>query len=95
LFRVVQEGLQNIAKHSGARSCQVELVASDEGIQLSISDSGVGFDTSRLKLKPGLGFVSMRERLRLVGGQITVDSRPSQGTRLEIRVPLATMTTAA
>ena len=95
LFRVVQEGLQNIAKHSGARSCQVELAAFDEGIQLSISDSGVGFDTSRLKLKPGLGFVSMRERLRLVGGQITVDSRPSQGTRLEIRVPLATMTTAA
>lgn len=95
LFRVVQEALQNIAKHSGAASCRVELTGSDEGIQLCITDFGVGFDTARLKLKPGLGFVSMRERLRLVGGQINVESQPSQGTRLDIRVPLAAMTTAA
>lgn len=94
LFRVVQEGLQNIAKHSGATSCQVELTGSREGIHLRISDPGVGFDPARLKLKPGLGFVSMRERLRLVGGQITVESQESQGTRLDIRVPAA-MTTAA
>jgi PAS domain S-box-containing protein len=95
LFRVVQEGLQNIAKHSGALSCRVEITGSREGVRLCISDSGLGFDPAQFKLKPGLGFVSMRERLRLVGGQITVESQPSRGTRLDIRVPLAAMTTAA
>jgi PAS domain S-box-containing protein len=95
LFRVVQEGLQNVAKHSGARTCSVELTGARDGIHLRISDSGVGFDTARLKLKPGLGFISMRERLRLVGGEITVESKPSEGTLLDIRVPLASMTTAA
>jgi signal transduction histidine kinase len=90
LFRIVQEGLQNVAKHSGALSCEVILSGSGEGIQLSIEDQGVGFDTTRLKLKPGLGIVSMRERLRLVGGEVTVESKPSKGTRLDVRVPLAT-----
>ncbi len=95
LFRVVQEGLQNIAKHSGALSCRVEITGSREGIRLCISDSGLGFDPAQFKLKPGLGFVSMRERLRLVGGSINVESQPSRGTRLDVRVPLAAMTTAA
>jgi PAS domain S-box-containing protein len=95
LFRVLQESLQNIAKHSGALSCRVELAGSAEGIHLCIVDTGIGFDVARLKLKPGLGFVSMRERLRLVGGQINIDSQPTRGTRLDIQVPLAAMTTAA
>ncbi len=95
LFRVVQEGLQNVAKHSCARTCSVELMGTREGIHLRVSDSGIGFDTARLKLKPGLGFISMRERLRLVGGEITVESKPSEGALLDIRVPLASMTTAA
>lgn len=95
LFRVVQEGLQNIAKHSGALSCRVEIRGSREGVQLCISDSGIGFDPAQLRLKPGLGFVSMRERLRLVGGQITVESQPLRGTQLDIRVPFAAMTNAA
>jgi PAS domain S-box-containing protein len=95
LFRVVQEGLQNVAKHSCARTCSVELMGTREGIHLRVSDSGIGFDTARLKLKPGLGFISMRERLRLVGGEITVDSKPSEGTLLDVHVPLASMTTAA
>jgi PAS domain S-box-containing protein len=95
LFRVVQEGLQNIAKHSGALSCRVEIEGTPEGVHLSISDTGIGFDPEQLKLKPGLGFVSMRERLRLVGGYITMDSQPARGTRLDIRVPLAALTTAA
>jgi signal transduction histidine kinase len=90
LFRVVQEALQNVAKHSGALSCEVTLGGSSEGIHLSIKDPGIGFDTTRLKLKPGLGFVSMRERLRLVGGEVTVESKPSEGTRLDVRVPIAT-----
>jgi PAS domain S-box-containing protein len=94
LFRIVQEGLQNVAKHSGALSCEVRLQSSKEGIQLAIKDPGIGFDPARLRLKPGLGFVSMRERLRLVGGEMTVSSSPSQGTEVTVRVPFASMTTA-
>lgn len=95
LFRIVQEGLQNVAKHSGAPSCEVTLEGSREGIHLAIKDPGIGFDTARLKLKPGLGFVSMRERLRMVGGEMTVQSSPSRGTEVSVRVPYASMTTAA
>jgi PAS domain S-box-containing protein len=95
LFRIVQEALQNVAKHSGALSCEVRLQGSREGIYLAIKDSGIGFDTGRLRLKPGLGFVSMRERLRLVGGEMRIDSSPSQGTEISVRVPYASMTTAA
>jgi signal transduction histidine kinase len=90
LFRVVQEGLQNVAKHSGALSCDVTLSGFSGGIRLSIKDQGTGFDTSRLRLKPGLGFVSMRERLRLVGGEFIVESKPAEGTRLDVHVPHGT-----
>jgi signal transduction histidine kinase len=95
LFRIVQEGLQNVAKHSRALSCEVRLQGSREGMQLAIKDAGVGFDTARLTLKPGLGFVSMRERLRLIGGEMTVESRPLEGTEVSVHVPYASMTTAA
>lgn len=95
LFRIVQEGLQNVAKHSGALSCEVTLHGMREGICLNIKDPGIGFDAARLKLKPGLGFVSMRERLRMVGGDLTVDSSPAHGTELTVHVPYASMTTAA
>jgi PAS domain S-box-containing protein len=95
LFRIVQEGLQNVAKHSGALSCEVTLRGTREGIHLAIKDPGIGFDTARLRLKPGLGFVSMRERLRLVGGEMTVESSPSRGTDVTVHVPNASMTTAA
>jgi PAS domain S-box-containing protein len=95
LFRIVQEGLQNVAKHSGALSCEVTLEGSREGLRLVIKDPGIGFDPARLKMKPGLGFVSMRERLRMVGGEMTVESSPQRGTELSVRVPHASMTTAA
>jgi signal transduction histidine kinase len=95
LFRIVQEGLQNVAKHSGALSCEIALHGTREGIRLTIKDPGIGFDPARLRLKPGLGFVSMRERLRMVGGEMTVESSPSRGTEVNVRVPYASMTTAA
>ena len=91
----VSELLANVAKHSGALSCQVALEGTREGIHLAIKDPGIGFDTARLRLKPGLGFVSMRERLRMVGGQMSVESSPASGTEVSVRVPHASMTTAA
>jgi signal transduction histidine kinase len=112
LFRIVEECLNNVAKHSGARSARVELEAVADGVRLTVADSGRGFDTRLVEgsaalgsasgywgpnygapvargSKVGLGFVSMRERLRLVRGTIQVQSAPAQGTRIEAWVPVA------
>jgi signal transduction histidine kinase len=91
LFRVVEESLTNIAKHSGARSAQIQLTGQPEGLHLSVEDSGRGFDAARLETRAGLGFVSMQERLRVLRGTIRVDSAPSRGTRIEVWVPSATL----
>ena len=87
LFRIVQEGLQNVAKHSRTKACKVELTVEQEGIVLRIIDAGVGFDPASPGHKDGLGLISMRERLRLVNGSIQLVSSPKHGTRLEVRVP--------
>ena len=87
LFRVVEESLNNIGKHSGAHSARVELAGSADGIHLAIQDAGAGFDPNTLDGKAGLGLVSMRERLRLVQGTLRIDSSPLQGTRIEAWVP--------
>ncbi|MHC4513273.1 MAG: sensor histidine kinase [Planctomycetota bacterium] len=88
LFRIVQETLRNVARHSGARQARAKLSGSPDAIRLQVADAGVGFDPDASR-KNGLGLVGMEERLRLVGGEITIHSRPSQGTRIDVRVPLA------
>ncbi len=88
LYRVTQECLQNVIKHSAARHAQVELKRAAASVHLRVVDDGEGFDYRLLNGKTGLGFVSMRERLRLVQGEIAIDSRPAAGTRIEMRVPL-------
>ena len=88
LYRIAQESLNNVIKHSGAKEAVVELRASDQEIQLRVWDLGRGFDTESPRIKKGLGLVSMRERLRVVGGQITINSRPSHGTQVEARIPI-------
>jgi len=90
LYRIVQEALGNVIKHSGARDARVELTGSEGGVSLRIADDGVGFDPELVDGSGGLGLVSMRERLRLVRGQFTIDSRPSGGTRIAVIVPLCT-----
>ena len=89
LYRIAQEALRNVIKHSGARHARVELRGSPGAISLRISDDGSGFEPDSAAGKDGLGLVSMRERLRLIGGEITVDSRPSDGARIDVRAPLA------
>jgi PAS domain S-box-containing protein len=86
LFRVVQESLRNIAKHSHAHHVKVELVGEAGSIRLRVSDDGEGFDPD-LHRNSGLGLVSMQERLRLVGGKLNIWSRPSFGTQVEAIVP--------
>jgi signal transduction histidine kinase len=87
VFRVVQEAVQNTIKHSGAHSVSVELRGGPDALALTVADDGVGFDATGDWGK-GLGLVSIRERLELVGGTLTIHSKPGGGTRLEITVPL-------
>jgi len=88
LFRIAQEGLQNAAKHSGASIVDILLTKTDNSVELIISDPGCGFDVDNEKMNRGLGFISMRERLRLVNGDIRIQSKPSKGTQINISVPL-------
>jgi PAS domain S-box-containing protein len=87
-FRVLQEALRNATKHSGEGSFEVKLWGSEEDIQLTVSDRGVGFDLEATAKGTGLGLTSMRERLRLVGGELSINSRPKRGTTIHARVPL-------
>ena len=87
LFRVLQEGLSNSAKHSGGQSFVVRLWGTPDEICLSVGDSGAGFDSEAVKESLGLGLVSMEERLALVNGTLCIDSRPNLGTTIYARVP--------
>jgi PAS domain S-box-containing protein len=87
LFRITQEALQNIVQHSGSADATVELSAHEDRLELSISDSGAGFNLASAKLATGLGLISMQERLRLVGGHLSIESDPSHGTRIRVRIP--------
>lgn len=86
LFRVLQEALSNVAKHSGAARVSICLGVEDDRVNLHVRDCGRGFETERIH--GGLGLVSMRERLRLVGGTMTVTSSPSRGVHIEAVVPI-------
>jgi signal transduction histidine kinase len=95
LFRVTEESLANIAKHSQAKSARVRLNGGPDGLRLTIEDAGTGFDLEGLERKGGLGFVSMRERLRVLRGTVRVDSAPARGTRIDAWVPAASLTVPA
>jgi PAS domain S-box-containing protein len=88
LFRVVQEGLRNVKKHSGSSRAEVRLEGTDDAIHLSLFDRGVGFDRRAPSTHVGLGMRSMEERLRLLGGRFEVQSAPMKGTRIDVWVPL-------
>jgi PAS domain S-box-containing protein len=88
LFRILQEGLHNALKHSKVRHFEVRLSSSDDHVQLTISDRGIGFDAESALRTGGLGLSSMRERARLVNGTISIDSRPDQGTKIQVRIPM-------
>jgi len=87
LYRVVQESLRNVVRHSGSPSARVALSAEPSGLRLAVSDRGRGFDAGRTH--GGLGLVSMRERVRTVDGTLTLRSNAQSGTVIEVLVPLA------
>jgi len=88
LFRVTQEALRNSVRHSRAESIRVVLVKTRNAVRLSISDDGCGFNPKSELMQRGLGFISMKERLHIVGGELRVNSQPRHGTRIEVSVPL-------
>lgn len=88
VFRIAQEGLRNCVKHSGAQSAQVVLTRTRNTVRLVVSDNGCGFNTKTALMEKGLGFISMKERLHILGGQMNVYSKPLRGTRIEVSVPL-------
>ena len=87
LFRVLQETLQNAVKHSGVGHFKVELDGTEAEIELTVSDLGVGFDPREAMYGRGLGLISMRERMLLVRGELSIKSRPGCGTTIHARVP--------
>jgi len=88
LFRVLQEALSNIARHSQASHAKIQIAWEDDQFKMSISDDGTGFDVAVTEGK-GIGLRSMRERIEALGGNLRVESAPGRGTRLSAHLKAA------
>ena len=88
LFRVLQEALQNAVRHSAAARFAVSLESTPKVLTLTVRDGGCGFNPESVPRDRGLGLTSMRERLKLVAGELVIDSKPDSGTTVVARVPL-------
>ena len=88
LFRIVQEVIRNIARHSKASRAYVTVAGAGDGIRLSIRDEGRGFDPNPDAGVAGLGLIGIKERVRLAGGTFSLEAKPGEGVRIEVRVPL-------
>ena len=85
LFRITQESLTNIAKHARASQVHIQFYCEQDGQRFSIRDNGCGFDPNQTT--QGLGLIGIHERVRMLGGTLSVQSKPGEGTRLEIVLP--------
>lgn len=88
LYRIAQEALHNIHKHSQVRTAEVGMTGNEREVTLTIEDFGKGFDLTAARMGEGLGLVSMQERAEMVNGNLSVISKPGGGTRIEVHVPL-------
>jgi signal transduction histidine kinase len=88
LYRVAQESLRNVARHSGARRAAVTLARANGAVELRVVDQGVGFDPGQAHECRGLGLVSMEERVKLLHGSFVLTTRPGAGTELRAQIPL-------
>ena len=95
LYRVLQEALQNVVKHSASRHANVSLNGHIDTIDLTVKDSGTGFHPHEAMRGPGLGLTSMNERLRVVGGQLSIHSQRGRGTMIHAVAPLRLPTKSA
>jgi len=88
LYRVAQESLRNVIKHSGTNSAEVALSVDGQNVLLSIDDQGGGFDPAAARSKGGLGLASMEERVRLLQGTFKISSEPGRGTKVHATIPI-------
>ena len=89
-YRVAQEALHNVIRHSQATRVAVALSCTSTAARLSVTDNGVGFDVRSASSKDALGLISMRERARLLQGHLSLIAEPGGGTRIDVTVPLTT-----
>jgi two-component system NarL family sensor kinase len=89
LFRVAQEALTNVVRHANARTAQVSLVFSADRVTLSVQDDGCGFDLDRLQnvQRPSWGLLGMEERASLLGGELSIVSKPGLGSLVKVTIP--------
>lgn len=91
IFRIIQESLNNIIKHSHATHVNIHLHFDEKNVRISIFDNGIGFDHDQVQQRrtnrPSLGLAGMEERAALLGGTVTVQSRPGYGTEVEAKIP--------
>jgi two-component system NarL family sensor kinase len=87
LYRIVQEGLNNIVRHAGAKQVNLELAITSEQIQLMLDDDGDGFDPTQV-LPGRFGLIGINERVKLLGGSLRIESTLGEGTRVEVTIPL-------
>ena len=91
-FRIIQEALNNIIKHAEAKNVKIDLDFEEQGMRVNVRDDGRGFDLDRIKIqqtssRPSLGLAGMQERAALLGGRVSFQSRPGQGTMIEAFIP--------
>jgi signal transduction histidine kinase len=91
-FRIAQEALTNVVRHARARQAWIEVQGEGPDVELLIRDDGVGFDTKGVQEKvsrgEGFGLSGIQDRVRLVGGQIAIESEPGLGTSIRVRLPV-------
>ena len=87
VYRVVQEALWNVVKHSGTKTAQVDLRKTFGQLGLRVTDTGIGFDQEEINVTRGLGLLSMKERVRLVDGWISITRQAPRGTRVDAQIP--------
>jgi PAS domain S-box-containing protein len=91
VFRIIQESLTNIARHSHATKVIVKLKVDDKKLNLIVRDNGIGIDGEKLKKRDSFGLLGMKERARSYGGEVTIKGKPGEGTVLELEIPVDVM----
>jgi signal transduction histidine kinase len=86
IYRVTQEALANIARHSRANKVEVQVIYHTDSIEVAITDNGQGFNAA--KKSSGMGLLSMRERVEMIHGKLIIESSPNLGTRIIIQTPI-------
>jgi signal transduction histidine kinase len=91
IFRIIQESLNNVIKHSQATHVNIDLRFEEKNVRITVRDNGIGFDLDKVKIKrasrPSLGLAGMEERAALLGGGVSIQSRPGYGAEVEAVIP--------